>query len=572
MAPFHRTFGWFIVLLVVYEAFQIVDSYILSLVIGLFGQGAQQYIWIGLVVVLVIYDELFNRLDNHLDWHIIVKHSYPIYKRIKLAAVKKFLDLDISWHRNNNSGALVGKVNNGTWKIMEIIDTLSWEFVPTLIQALLSVIPLVIISPLITIVALVSLVIFLWLTIKSNKERMLPRKLRHDEYENEWHQSVEMVQSIETVISFNQKNRLLEEYEKVNESIIKYGKTEAKKGIFVYNRWRIRVLSVARRLVLVIWIWQLYQGTLDIAGLVFVNTLTERLFHSFWRFARLFDRATEASEAANRLVNLLDEKPTIIDKGKPGNTPTTLGIEFNNVCFSYTDNYDKNIGTIHDLNLTIDPGSIVALVGPSGAGKTTIRKILPRLIDIQSGNIMIGGKNIVDWPLEKLRKAISYVPQGDDVDIYSSSVRDNIAFPKPDVELAQVVRAAKLAGIHDFIIEELDDGYDTRLGERGKKLSGGQKQRMALARAILADRPILILDEATSSIDAITEKEIQNKMRSILAGKTAIIVAHRLSTIWDLADKIVVLDNGKKIEEGTHSELITNAGLYSKMVKLQTYD
>jgi len=224
---------------------------------------------------------------------------------------------------------------------------------------------------------------------------------------------------------------------------------------------------------------------------------------------------------------------------------------------------------LHDFSLDIEPGQVTAVVGPSGAGKTTIRKIVTRLARCQKGSIRVGGIDINDWDGHQLLEQFSYVPQGDDVYIFDETIRYNIAFPRPEATDEEVITASKLAGIHDFVLS-LKDGYGTQVGERGVRLSGGQKQRVALARAILADRPILILDEATSAVDAITESEIQTNMRTILTGKTALVIAHRLSTVWGLADKIVVMDNGKKIEEGTHAQLVSQDGLYAKMVSLQT--
>ena len=306
-----------------------------------------------------------------------------------------------------------------------------------------------------------------------------------------------------------------------------------------------------------------------IATLVFVNVLTERLFHSFWRFARLFDRATEASEGAERLVKLSCEETSIADPGGKIDVRYPVSINLKNVCFSYGEDYSNEEGAIHNLDLDIEGGKICAIVGKSGAGKTTIRKLVTRLLDIQGGEIFVGGIEVRNWPLNQLRGLFSYVPQGDDVFIYSGTARENISLSKPDASLADVRQAARFAGIDDFIANYLPEGYETYLGERGKKLSGGQKQRIALARAILADRPILILDEATSQVDAITEQIIQDQMKTILAGKTAIVVAHRFSTIRNLAVKIVVLENGCKVEEGSHEELKRLGGLYAEMFKRQ---
>ncbi len=569
LKPFHKVFGWFVALLVVYEGLQIVEGYVVSLVVRLFGDNAHLFVWISLFVGLVIYDEIFMRLDNALDWHIVSRHSYPIYKYLKLSSVKKFLKLDISWHQQHNSGALVGKVSNGVWKVLDIADALSWEFVPTIIQTILSLLPIIFLSPLVGLVAIMAFLIFGALSLKSTQEKQKIRTKRHDRYESEWHKAIEMVQSVETAIMFGQIDRLIGEQEQLHSEIMSLGLQEGRLGIYKYNRARIRILNIARRAVLLIWIFQLYTGTLDIANLIFLSVLTEKLFHSFWRFARLFDRAAESGESGARLANLLTENETNYDLGEIPVFTQPVDISLNHVCFSYSENYALDKGALHDLTLEIPGGNIVALVGPSGAGKTTIRKIITRLIEIQSGTIEVGGLDIRKWKHAELLKLFSYVPQGDDVAIFAGSVKENIAFPQPHATIEEIEAAAKLAGIHEFV-NSLPEGYQTLVGERGKRLSGGQKQRIALARAILADRPILILDEATSAVDAITEREIQSQMGKILKGKTAIIIAHRLSTIWDIADKIVVLDNGRIVEEGSHAQLIRNGSLYAKMVHLQT--
>jgi len=460
-------------------------------------------------------------------------------------------------------------VGDGVWKTLDIVDMLSWEFIPTLVQAVISLVPLLIISPWVVLIATFTFFIFAWLTVKGNKEKKPFRAKRQDYYEEEWNKSIASVQSIETNLMFGQQGRLLHDQEVLHDGIISEAFQEHRLGVFKYNRWRIRVLTVARRIILVIWITQLLNGTITIADLFFVSVLVERLFSSFWRFARLLDRAAENSEGAERLMNLLNEKEPC-DTGVHQVVPSLpLGISLSDVCFAYEGDYTEGTGALHDFSLEVESGHIVALVGPSGAGKTTIRKVVTRLAKCQKGTITVGGININDWNQEELLEQFSYVPQGDDVYIFDEDLRYNIAFPRPGASIDDVIQASKLAGIHDFIIG-LEKGYATTVGERGIRLSGGQKQRVALARAILADRPILILDEATSAVDAITEKDIQTNMRTILAGKTALIIAHRLSTVWSLADKIVVMDNGKKVEEGTHAQLVSQNGIYAQMVSLQT--
>ncbi|KKT39699.1 hypothetical protein A3K29_02350 [Candidatus Collierbacteria bacterium RIFOXYB2_FULL_46_14] len=569
LAPFHRTFLVFVFLAFLYETVQLGNSYVISLVVTLFGSGVAAYTWIFLVAGLLLFDELNMRLDNAFDWHIIAKQSHPLYRFLKLSAISKFLKMNIPWHHKHNSGTLVGKVGDGVWKTLEIVDVMSWEFVPTVVQTVISLIPLFFISPWVALISIVTFVLFAWLTIKGNREKEPFRAKRQDYYEDEWNKSIASVQSVETNLMFGQQERLLRDQSAIHDGIIGEALQEHRLGIFKYNRWRIRVLTVARRVVLVIWILQLLQGSLTLASLIFVSVLVERLFSSFWRFARLLDRAAQNSEGAKRLADLLSEAEPV-ETGSIQTLPSKpLGISIQDVCFAYEGDYSEEDGALHDFSLDIEPGQVTALVGPSGAGKTTIRKIVTRLAGCQKGSIFVGGIDINDWDGPQLLEQFSYVPQGDDVYIFDETIRYNISFPRPEATDEEVINASKLAGIHDFVLG-LKDGYNTQVGERGIRLSGGQKQRVALARAILANRPILILDEATSAVDAITESEIQTNMRTILTGKTALVIAHRLSTVWGLADKIVVMDNGKKVEEGTHAQLVDQGGLYAKMVSLQT--
>lgn len=569
LTPFHYTFFMFVLLALLYESIQLAGSYVISLVVTLFESNISIGIWIWLIVGLLIFDEFNMRVDNRFDWHIITKHSHPIFRFLKLSAITKFLKMDIPWHHKHNSGTLVGKVGDGVWKTLEIVDVMSWEFVPTFVQAVISLVPLFIISPWVALIAIITFVLFAWLTFKGNNEKKPYRAKRQDYYEEEWNKSIASVQSVETNLMFGQQTRLLQDQVNIHKGIVDEAFKEHKIGIFKYNRWRIRVLTIARRVILCIWISQLLNSSMTIASLFFVSVLVERLFSSFWRFARLLDRAAENSEGAERLANLLAEVEPV-ETGTIQTVPVgPMGISIQNICFAYEGNYTKEDGALHNFSLEVEPGKIVALVGPSGAGKTTIRKIVTRLVNCQSGKILVGGIDINDWEKHQLLEQFSYVPQGDDVYIFDESLKYNISFPCPKAREDEIVQASRLAGIHDFIIN-LKDGYETQVGERGIRLSGGQKQRVALARAILADRPILILDEATSAVDAITEKEIQTNMRSILTGKTAIIIAHRLSTVWGLSDKIVVMDGGSKIQEGTHEELVKTKGLYAQMVSLQT--
>ena len=238
-------------------------------------------------------------------------------------------------------------------------------------------------------------------------------------------------------------------------------------------------------------------------------------------------------------------------------------IVFDNVSFGYGDDEERRV--ISGLNLTVKAGKTLALVGPSGGGKTTLCNLIPRFYRVSEGRILLDGTDISDLTLESLRSSIGMVSQS--VFLFDGTVRENIAYARPDASDEEVISAAKSANIHDFVMT-LPNGYDTAVGERGVKLSGGQRQRIAIARVFLKNPKLLILDEATSALDNATEMQIQSALEELSRGRTVIVVAHRLSTV-KAADEIVVLDSTGVVERGTHEELIALSGEYKKLYEYQ---
>jgi ATP-binding cassette subfamily B protein len=265
--------------------------------------------------------------------------------------------------------------------------------------------------------------------------------------------------------------------------------------------------------------------------------------------------------STNRVLDLLAVRPDITSGG--ARLPHVEGeVELRGVNFGYVDGFP----VLRSLDLRLPAGETTAIVGATGAGKTTIIKLLLRFYDPTSGTIVLDGHPIETLALGDLRRSIGLVSQ--DVFLFHGSVRDNISYARPDASLEEVVAAATVAEAHDFI-EQLPGGYDTIVGERGQKLSGGQRQRLSIARAVLTDPPILVLDEATSSVDNETEAAIQRSLERISVDRTTIVIAHRLSTIRH-ADRIYVLDGGRVAEQGTHIDLIAFDGLYASLWKVQT--
>jgi ABC-type multidrug transport system fused ATPase/permease subunit len=262
------------------------------------------------------------------------------------------------------------------------------------------------------------------------------------------------------------------------------------------------------------------------------------------------------------VFEVLDTEPDVKEKSGAINVGRLSGrIDLENVSFNYISHHD----VLKNISLSIKPGELVAIVGPTGVGKTTLISLLARFYDPDDGKIMFDGIDIKDITLSSLRENISIVLQ--DVFLFNGTVAENISYGVKNAGMNDIIKAAKIANAHEFICE-MEDGYDTVIGERGIKLSGGQKQRLSIARAVLRDTPILILDEATASVDMKTEKLIHQAIDSVIQNRTTIMIAHRLSSIRK-ADNIIVLDEGKIAEIGTHDELMKNGGIYKRLCKIQ---
>jgi ABC-type multidrug transport system fused ATPase/permease subunit len=367
----------------------------------------------------------------------------------------------------------------------------------------------------------------------------------------------EDVSGVRVVQSLSRENENLGQFNEVNRAHLDANVSAVKLEALMMPMVQI-LTGVSFAIVIIVGGFQVLDGVMTVGVLVSFLLYVQRFFEPVLELSMQYTELQRAMASGARIFELLDVEPEIQDRPGAIELPPVKGeIIFKDVNFGYEP--DKDI--LHDINLSIKPGETVALVGQTGSGKSSLVSLAARFYEVEKGRVTVDGYDIQSVTQQSLRKQIGIVPQ--DPILFSGTIEENIKYGKPDAGHDEVIEVAKMVGANNFI-SRLEKGYDTQVGQRGVSLSAGQRQLICLARAILADPRILILDEATSNVDTNTERIMQRALRKLTMGRTCLTIAHRLSTVTG-ADRIIVLEHGRIVEEGSHKELLAKRGLYYKM-------
>lgn len=556
-----------IIIILVTEALLVIDKFLFKRIVDdgtLFTRGSlsQEIFITTLIAIALIYVGIviFRTISKWFAQHLVTKLETKLIFNLKRKYFNHIVGLSHEFHTTHKTGSLISRLSRGTGAVEGMTDILVFNFAPLIIQIIVVGASLAYFGLTPALVALGIAVFFVGHSFLIQKLQE-PYKVilnRKQDYERGFIGNV--FTNIDSIKYFGKENYIKSKFKKsANETRLSLEKYF---NFFRYfDAGQIFILGIGTILLLINPLISFLNGNITLGTLVFVYTIYGNIIgpmfgfvwgmRGFYRVMADFQDLFEYGKIKNEIKDKPNAKKLKITKGE---------IEFKNIEF----NYGKR-KLFKNFNLKIKQNEKVALVGHSGCGKTTLIKLLYRLNDIKKGEISLDGKNIKEFQQESLRKELSIVPQ--ECILFNDTIYNNIAFSKPHAKKEKVIEAIKFAQLNE-IIKNFPKKEKTIVGERGIKLSGGEKQRVSIARAILANKKILVLDEATSSLDSETEHEIQKGLKKLLQGRTSIIVAHRLSTIMN-ADKIIVMKKGKIIEQGKHNELIRKNGEYKKLWNLQ---
>ena len=474
-----------------------------------------------------------------------------------LKAFKHMHSLSLTFHLNRQTGGLTRAIDRGAKGIEFLLRFTAFEIVPVIVELFtVGIVLWVTFGFVYAAVTVSTVLVYIVYTIKVTEWRIAIRRKMNIADENASTKAIDSLLNYETVKYFNAE---IVEAERFDAAMKLYedSAVKARASLSIVNIGQGGIIALGLFIIMGMAGEDIASEKMSIGDFVVVNTFLLQLYLPLNFLGFVYREIRQSLLDMGRMFALVDEKPDIIDKQKAYNLNVHSGkIEFKNISFSY-----GNRKILKDLSFVVNPGHKVAIVGPTGAGKSTISKLIFRFYDPSSGNIFIDNQCLRDVTQSSLRSNIGVVPQ--DTVMFNDTIKYNISYSKPGSSMTEVENVAKLSSIDKFIAD-LELGYETVVGERGLKLSGGEKQRVAIARALLKNPKIFIFDEATSALDTKTEKLIEKSLKKLSNKNTTLVIAHRLSTVID-ANKIIVLEKGKIAEQGTHKELLQKNGLYAEM-------
>jgi len=516
------------------------------------------------IVLLASYGllRLFSSLFNELRDVVFVRVRYRAMRRLSNKVLSHLHQLSLRFHLERQTGAISRDLERGSRSVSSILNYMIFQIIPTFAEfILIAIILFTQYDVKFSLIILVTVLIYLGFTFAVTEWRMEFRYLMNAKESEANHQAIDSLVNYEVVKSFGNEAMEARRYDA---SLAQWEDAAVKSqtSMSVLNFGQGAIIAVAVTLIMIFASQEVIDGTMTLGDLVLVNALLLQLFIPLNFLGIVYRSIKYALVDMDLMFKLLEQKPEIEDAPNASSLSVNKAtIKFDKVNFSY----QKERQILSDISFDVPAGHKIAIVGASGAGKSTISRLLFRFYEVTAGNITIDGQDIRTVTQASLREAIAIVPQ--DTVLFNESIYYNIKYAKPDASETEIFAATQLANIHDFIIS-LPQGYDTIVGERGLKLSGGEKQRVAIARAILKQPKILVFDEATSSLDSKSEQMIQTALSKVAENHTTIVIAHRLSTIID-AEQILVMEQGKIIERGTHKQLLNVEGAYAHLWKLQ---
>ena len=511
------------------------------------------------VIALLLVNAIGQTCSKLQDWSVMQLEMNGNYHLARLC-FDTLSNQSMTFHTSRFGGSLVSQTSRFMSGYTGLVDVVVYSLIPTIASIICTLVTLLPVSPLFVVILFTLLTVYV-VVAYTMYQRILPLSAATANAQNK----------LSGVLSDAVTNIL---------AVKTYGREDYERGLFdeadreAMDAERISMNAMMRRgamtstlITIIMFVTSIFVTGgnawfgISAGTLVMMFSFTYQLSMRFNYVNSMLARMNRAVGDAAEMTKILDEPRLVEDAPNAPDLVVTDGaIDFSHLAFRYLDAAEDDY-VFRDLDLHVPAGQRVGLVGRSGSGKTTLTKLLLRLSDVQEGRILVDGQDISSCTQQSLRRQVAYVPQ--EALLFHRSIRENIAYGRPDASEEEIREAARLANALEFI-DRLPRGLDTMVGERGVKLSGGQRQRVAIARAILADAPILVLDEATSALDSESEAAVQGALENLMAGRTSLVVAHRLSTVASL-DRIVVLENGDIVEDGTHQELSQAGGVYETL-------